>query len=179
MDGLQTNEDIILILTTNAIDRIEAAIRDRPGRISQAVHFGPAHRRTAAPLLGARAPRVEHPSGRPRSTDGHDRGIDASVSDRVGQSSRSSSASKRRDTTPTKRCCPRRTSSRHFERCVGSARPTRSSAFKRRRPGRQLAAQPTRPGTALPSKKRELVGPRSSPPDRPRPARESQAAARV
>ena len=40
MDGLRPYEDISVILTTNAIDRLEAAIRDRPGRISQLVHFG-------------------------------------------------------------------------------------------------------------------------------------------
>lgn len=34
-------EDIGFILTTNAIDRMEAAIKDRPGRISQCVYFGP------------------------------------------------------------------------------------------------------------------------------------------
>ena len=28
------------MLTTNAIDRIEAAIKDRPGRISQCIHMG-------------------------------------------------------------------------------------------------------------------------------------------
>ncbi len=40
MDGLRPFEDVSVILTTNAIDRLEAAIRDRPGRISQLVHFG-------------------------------------------------------------------------------------------------------------------------------------------
>ena len=40
MDGLRPYEDVSVILTTNAIDRLEAAIRDRPGRISQLVHFG-------------------------------------------------------------------------------------------------------------------------------------------
>jgi len=40
MDGLRPYEDIGFILTTNAIDRMEAAIKDRPGRISQCVHFG-------------------------------------------------------------------------------------------------------------------------------------------
>ncbi len=41
MDGLRPYEDIGFILTTNAIDRMEAAIKDRPGRISQCVYFGP------------------------------------------------------------------------------------------------------------------------------------------
>ena len=40
MDGLRPYEDVGFILTTNAIDRMEAAIRDRPGRISQCIHFG-------------------------------------------------------------------------------------------------------------------------------------------
>ena len=38
----------VLVLTTNAIDRLEAAIKDRPGRISQCVYMGapaPAQRR--------------------------------------------------------------------------------------------------------------------------------------
>ena len=41
MDGLRPYEDIGFVLTTNAIDRMEAAIKDRPGRISQCIHFGP------------------------------------------------------------------------------------------------------------------------------------------
>lgn len=41
MDGLRPFEDIGFVLTTNAIDRMEAAVRDRPGRISQCIHFGP------------------------------------------------------------------------------------------------------------------------------------------
>jgi len=41
MDGLRPHEDVGFVLTTNAIDRIEAAIKDRPGRISQCVHLGP------------------------------------------------------------------------------------------------------------------------------------------
>lgn len=40
MDGLRPCEEVSCILTTNAIDRLEAAIRDRPGRISQCIHFG-------------------------------------------------------------------------------------------------------------------------------------------
>jgi len=41
MDGLRPFEEIGVILTTNAIDRLEAAIKDRPGRISQCVYLGP------------------------------------------------------------------------------------------------------------------------------------------
>jgi len=40
MDGLRPYEDIGFILTTNAIERMESAIKDRPGRISQTVYFG-------------------------------------------------------------------------------------------------------------------------------------------
>ena len=40
MDGLRPYEDIGVILTTNAIERLEAAIKDRPGRISQCIYFG-------------------------------------------------------------------------------------------------------------------------------------------
>jgi hypothetical protein len=40
MDGLRPFEDISFVLTTNAIERMEAAIKDRPGRISQLIHFG-------------------------------------------------------------------------------------------------------------------------------------------
>jgi ATP-dependent 26S proteasome regulatory subunit len=40
MDGLRAHEDVGFVLTTNAIERMEAAIKDRPGRISQCVHFG-------------------------------------------------------------------------------------------------------------------------------------------
>ncbi len=41
MDGLRPYEDISFVLTTNAIERMETAIKDRPGRISQCVFFGP------------------------------------------------------------------------------------------------------------------------------------------
>ena len=41
MDGLRPHEDVGFVLTTNAIDRIESAIKDRPGRISQSIHLGP------------------------------------------------------------------------------------------------------------------------------------------
>jgi AAA+ superfamily predicted ATPase len=43
MDGLRPFEDVGFILTTNAIERMEAAIKDRPGRVSQLIHFGPPH----------------------------------------------------------------------------------------------------------------------------------------
>jgi Cdc6-like AAA superfamily ATPase len=41
MDGLRPHEDIGFVLTTNAIERMESAIRDRPGRISQCIYFSP------------------------------------------------------------------------------------------------------------------------------------------
>jgi SpoVK/Ycf46/Vps4 family AAA+-type ATPase len=41
MDGLRPFEEVGVILTTNAIERMEAAIKDRPGRISQCVYLGP------------------------------------------------------------------------------------------------------------------------------------------
>lgn len=41
MDGLRPSDDIGVILTTNSIDRMEQAIKDRPGRISQCIFMGP------------------------------------------------------------------------------------------------------------------------------------------
>lgn len=41
LDGFNAEDNIIFILTTNAIDRVERAIRERPGRISQCIYFGP------------------------------------------------------------------------------------------------------------------------------------------
>lgn len=41
MDGFRPDEAVSFILTTNAIDRVERAIKDRPGRIGQCVYFGP------------------------------------------------------------------------------------------------------------------------------------------
>lgn len=41
MDGLRPYEDVGVLLTTNAIERLEAAIKDRPGRVSQCVYLGP------------------------------------------------------------------------------------------------------------------------------------------
>jgi SpoVK/Ycf46/Vps4 family AAA+-type ATPase len=40
LDGFNSDDHIIFVLTTNAIDRVEAAIRERPGRISQCIFFG-------------------------------------------------------------------------------------------------------------------------------------------
>ena len=40
MDGFQSNDAIVFLLTTNAIERLEPAIKERPGRISQCIYFG-------------------------------------------------------------------------------------------------------------------------------------------
>jgi hypothetical protein len=40
LDGFTADEEVLFILTTNAIERVEEAIRDRPGRINQCLHFG-------------------------------------------------------------------------------------------------------------------------------------------
>lgn len=41
LDGLSDNAEVSVVMTTNSIDRLEAAIKDRPGRISQAIYYGP------------------------------------------------------------------------------------------------------------------------------------------
>jgi hypothetical protein len=41
LDGFGERHHVIFVLTTNAIERVEAAIKDRPGRISQCIYFGP------------------------------------------------------------------------------------------------------------------------------------------
>lgn len=45
MDGLRPFEDVGVVLTTNSIERMEAAIKDRPGRVSQCIFFGPPNAR--------------------------------------------------------------------------------------------------------------------------------------
>lgn len=40
LDGFGNSDKAIFILTTNSIDRVEDAIKDRPGRISQCIYFG-------------------------------------------------------------------------------------------------------------------------------------------
>ena len=40
LDGFTPDEDVLFLLTTNAIERVEEAIRDRPGRINQCLYFG-------------------------------------------------------------------------------------------------------------------------------------------
>ena len=41
LDAFKREESVLFILTTNSIERLEAAIKDRPGRIAQCVFFGP------------------------------------------------------------------------------------------------------------------------------------------
>lgn len=51
LDGFQNDDAVTFILTTNAIERLEAAVKDRPGRISQCVFFGPPTRELRARYL--------------------------------------------------------------------------------------------------------------------------------
>ena len=39
LDGFTTTEDVLFILTTNSLERVEEAIRNRPGRISQCIYM--------------------------------------------------------------------------------------------------------------------------------------------
>ena len=41
LDGFESDDAIMVVLTTNAIERVERAIKDRPGRISQCVYMAP------------------------------------------------------------------------------------------------------------------------------------------
>ncbi len=52
MDGLRPYEDIGIVLTTNSIERMEAAIKDRPGRVSQCIYFGPPNAQLRKRYLG-------------------------------------------------------------------------------------------------------------------------------
>jgi hypothetical protein len=40
LDGFTADEEVLFLLTTNAIERVEQAIRDRPGRINQCLYLG-------------------------------------------------------------------------------------------------------------------------------------------
>jgi hypothetical protein len=40
LDGFTPDEEVLFLLTTNAIERVEQAIRDRPGRINQCLYLG-------------------------------------------------------------------------------------------------------------------------------------------
>lgn len=64
LDGLAPEEAVIFLLTTNSIERLEKAIADRPGRITQCVYFGPPapelrHRYLARHLAGCDASRLD------------------------------------------------------------------------------------------------------------------------
>ncbi|TGM57146.1 AAA family ATPase [Leptospira vanthielii] len=39
LDGFKKNDSVVSILTTNSIERVEKGIKNRPGRISQCIHF--------------------------------------------------------------------------------------------------------------------------------------------
>ena len=41
IDALDDREPILMVMTTNAIERVEIAVRNRPGRVSQCIYFGP------------------------------------------------------------------------------------------------------------------------------------------
>ena len=41
LDGFESDDAITVVLTTNAIERVERAVKDRPGRISQCVYMAP------------------------------------------------------------------------------------------------------------------------------------------
>lgn len=41
IDGIERHDGVLLILTTNHIDKIDPALRDRQGRIDRVVHFEP------------------------------------------------------------------------------------------------------------------------------------------
>ncbi len=52
LDGFQQDDQIIFILTTNAIERVEGAIKNRPGRISQCIYLGPPTAKLRREYLG-------------------------------------------------------------------------------------------------------------------------------
>lgn len=41
LDAFKRDDNVMFLMTTNAIDRLEQAIKDRPGRVSQCVYLGP------------------------------------------------------------------------------------------------------------------------------------------
>lgn len=60
MDGLRPFEDIGVILTTNSIERMEVAIKDRPGRISQCIYFGAPERALRARYIAQYAKNYDY-----------------------------------------------------------------------------------------------------------------------
>jgi len=77
LDGFARQDAILFALTTNAIDRVEAAVKDRPGRISQCIHMGlpapPLRRRFLEALLA------------PYNTNGLDLDAVVALTDRTSQ----------------------------------------------------------------------------------------------
>lgn len=41
IDGIERHDGVLLIITTNHVDKVDSAIKDRKGRIDKVVHFGP------------------------------------------------------------------------------------------------------------------------------------------
>jgi hypothetical protein len=62
MDDLRPFEDVGVIRTTNSIERMEAAIKDRPGRISQCIYFGPPRKELRAPYIAQYAQGYDYSS---------------------------------------------------------------------------------------------------------------------
>lgn len=68
IDGIERHDGVLLIITTNHMDKVDPALKDRRGRVDQIVHFGPlglqermelAHRIVEDPALATRLA-VEH-----------------------------------------------------------------------------------------------------------------------
>lgn len=41
LDGFHSDDAVTFLMTTNALDRVEQALKDRPGRVNQCLYFGP------------------------------------------------------------------------------------------------------------------------------------------
>lgn len=41
IDGIERHDGVLLVITTNHLDKVDQAIKDRKGRVDQVVHFGP------------------------------------------------------------------------------------------------------------------------------------------
>ncbi len=62
MDGLRPFEEVGIIMTTNSIERMEDAIKDRPGRISQCIYFGPPEEALRAKYIAQYAKKYDYAS---------------------------------------------------------------------------------------------------------------------
>lgn len=51
LDGFHRDDQVVFLLTTNALERIEPAIRNRPGRVNQIIHFSPPDKEQRLRLL--------------------------------------------------------------------------------------------------------------------------------